>query len=136
MRVVTTNASKTAPLVGLNQEESNRLCNKYKVEIVVQPNDPNSVAQTEAEFLMDYPLERKSKRLPTKKEATAYSAWHDSFDQEEILKKESRSFIDDDRRGIAAHSPDNNNTPYQVGGCNGVSSSSELVISSIDARRS
>ena len=37
---MTTNASKTAPLVGLrDQEESNRLCNKYKVEIVVQPND-------------------------------------------------------------------------------------------------
>ena len=51
---------------------------------------------------MDYPLERKSKRLPTKKDAIAYSASLDSFDQEEILKKEIRSFIDDDRRDVTA----------------------------------
>ena len=36
---MTTNAAKAPPVSNIGQEESNKICNKYKVSLVVQPVD-------------------------------------------------------------------------------------------------
>ena len=81
IKVMTTNGAKAPPIVNVNQEESNKICNKYKVSVVLKPSD------SEEEY---FELEEKKKRLPSRKEFIAYSSWPDTFDQEKITKIENR----------------------------------------------
>lgn len=102
MRILTTNAAKAPPISNIGQEEANKLCDKYKVSMVVKPNDEQNNVQL---------IKMKNKRLPSKKEFIAFSAWPDSFDVENIKKIEDRNFSIIDRRDGAP-------LTHQVNGCN------------------
>ena len=102
MRVLTTNAAKAPPISNIGQEEANKLCQKYKISLVVKPNDENNEV---------HQIAQKKKRLPSKKEFIAFSAWPDTFDAESIQKLESRQFSQNDRRDGAP-------SDRQVNGCN------------------
>ena len=104
IRLMTTNAAKAPPVVNISQEESDKICQKYKVGLVVKPSDSENVFKT---------LRVKNKRLPSRKEMIAYSAWPDTFSHEEITKIENRSYVGLERR----NSEDPLNS-HQITGCN------------------
>ena len=101
VRAMTTNAAKAPPIVNVGQEESDKICEQYNVSLVVQPEDNELNFQN---------LENANKRLPTRKELIAYSAWPETYDVSAINNIETRVLAAEDRRGETEVT--------HVGGCN------------------
>ncbi len=89
IRMMTTNSAKAPPIVNISQEESNKICEQYQISTVIQPDDDEQVFQI---------FEDKVKRLPSRKELIAYSAWPANFDKSKIELLETRSYASKSRR--------------------------------------
>ena len=102
VRMMTTNSAKAPPIVNISQEESNKICQQYQISTVVQPDDDRQVFQV---------FEDKVKRLPSRKELIAYSAWPANFDESKIELLETRSYASKSRRLIEGDG-------VHINGCN------------------
>lgn len=107
-RVVSSNASKLPPINGLRQEQANRICSTYQVEVGQLDASGNYLTLSSP----------KPRHLMRRKEFVAAAAWHPDFSNTQIVDIEQgimeRLPYDDDASGTIATNNSCNSTNRDV----------------------